>query len=33
MVRFGKKVKIVHFKKQHWNFKYQIEDPIILHVS
>ena len=33
MVRFGKKVQIAHHKKQHWNFKYQIEDPIILHVS
>ena len=28
-----KKVQIAHHKKQHWNFKYQIEDPIILNVS
>ena len=36
-MRFGKKEKSDHCrvmveKKQYWNLKYQIQDPIILHV-
>ena len=36
MIRFEKKKQSVHCKvmvekKQHWNLKYQIQDPIILH--
>ena len=37
LIRFGKKEQSDHFsvmveKKQRWNLKYQIQDPIILHV-
>ena len=37
MIRFGKKDESDHCrvmveKKQHWNSKYQIRDPLILHV-
>ena len=37
MIRFGKKEQNDHCrlmveKNQHWNLKYQIQDPIILYV-
>ena len=37
MIRFGEKeqsghCRVVVEEKQHWDLKYQIQDPLILHV-